>query len=52
MDLETIDQAVFNSGLTGISLNILVQHVRDQARFLTQIFQIQGHRISADFAIM
>ena len=42
MDLETIDPAVFNSGLHGISLNLLVQNLRDQARFLAQVSKCRG----------
>ena len=30
MDLETIDPAVFNSGLNGIGLILLVQNMRDR----------------------
>ena len=33
MDLETIDPAVFNSGLNGISLNLLVQNIRGRERW-------------------
>ena len=33
MDLETIDLAVFNSGLNGIGLNLLVQNMPDRERW-------------------
>ena len=52
MDFETVDPADFGSSLTGIGINLLVRDVQAETRFLTQVFQMQGHRISADFAIM
>lgn len=52
MDFETVDPADFGASLTGIGINLLVRDVLAEARFLTQVFQMQGHRISADFAIM
>ena len=41
MDFENIDPADFGASLTGISVNLLVQDVRAEARFLTQVFQRQ-----------
>ena len=52
MNFETIDPTTFGAGLTGIGMNLLVRNARDQAHFLTEVFQMQGHRISPDFAIM
>ena len=52
MDFETVDPADFGTSLTGIGINLLVRDVQAETRFLTQVFQMQGHRISADFAIM
>ena len=51
MDFETVDPADFGTSLTGIGINLLVRDVQAETRFLTQVFHIQGHRISADFAI-
>jgi predicted enzyme related to lactoylglutathione lyase len=52
MDFETVDPADFGASLTGIGVNLLVRDVLAEARFLTQVFQMQAHRSSADFAIM
>ena len=52
MDFGTLDPADFGTSLTGIGINLLVRDVQAETRFLTQVFQMQGHRISADFAIM
>ena len=52
MDFETVDPADFGTSLTGIGINLLVRDVQAETRFLTQVFQMQGHRISADFVIM
>ena len=52
MDFETVDPADFGTSLTGIGINLLVRNVQGETRFLAQVFQMQGHRISADFAIM
>ena len=52
MDFETVDPADFGASLTGIGINLLVRDVLAEARFLTQVFQMQAHRSSADFAIM
>jgi len=52
MDLETVSADEFGAALTGIGLNILVRDVPAQVAFLRDIFQMEGHRVSADFAIM
>ena len=45
MDFETVDPADFGSAITGIGINLLVRDVQAETRFLTQVFQMQGHRI-------
>ena len=52
MNYETVSADQFGRSLHGLGLNILVRNVRDQVAFLTQIFAMQAHRISDDFAIM
>ncbi len=52
MDFETASSEEFGASLTGIGLNVLVRDVPAQAAFLHDIFGMQGHRISKDFAIM
>lgn len=52
MDYETIDPADFGRALTGLGLNILVRDVRSEAAFLTRVFDMHAHRVSANFAIM
>ena len=52
MDFETVSAEDFGAALTGIGLNILVRDVPAQVAFLEDIFQMEGHRVSADFAIM
>ena len=52
MDYETIPAKDFGHALTGISVNLLVRDVRAEATFLTAVFGMQAHRLSADFAIL
>jgi catechol 2,3-dioxygenase-like lactoylglutathione lyase family enzyme len=52
MDFETIDAADFGRTLKGVGLNILVRDVRAEAAFLTEVFGMAAHRVSANFAIM
>jgi len=52
MDFETVDANVFGASLKGLGLNILVRDVPAMAGFLTEIFEMQAHRVSEDFAIM
>lgn len=52
MDYETITPELFGAGLRGIGLNLLVRDVPVQAAFLSAVFQMTVHRLSADFAIM
>ncbi|MGB7317615.1 MAG: glyoxalase [Planktotalea sp.] len=52
MDFETVDPADFGASLSGLGLNILVRDVVAEARFLSEVFGIGAHRVTADFAIM
>ncbi len=52
MDYETVPAARFGHSLTGLSVNLLLRDVRAEAAFLAQVFGMQVHRLSADFAIV
>lgn len=52
MDYETITPGDFGQSLKGIGLNLLVQDVAAQCAFLRDIFDMQSHQVSADFAIL
>lgn len=52
MDYDTIDAERFGAGLRGIGLNLLVRDVLERAAFLEQVFGMQAHQPTADFAIM
>lgn len=52
MDYETVSAEEFGASLTGMGLNILVKDVFAQVLFLKEIFGMQSHQVSRDFAIM
>jgi len=52
MDLETISAEEFGQSLTGIGVNLLSPDVGALADFVTGVFGLTAHRISADFAII
>ncbi|WP_417726660.1 VOC family protein [Roseovarius sp.] len=52
MDYDAITPAAFGAGLRGLGLNLLVRDVLAEAAFLTEVFGMTAHRLSADFAIM
>lgn len=52
MDYKTVGAADFGRSLTGIGLNILVRDVPGLCSFLRDVFDVQVHRQSADFAIV
>ncbi len=52
MDFETISAADFGASLRGLGLNLVVRDVQRSAAFLQDVFAMQAHRLSADFAIM
>ncbi|WP_347311566.1 VOC family protein [Defluviimonas sp. SAOS-178_SWC] len=52
MEFETVSAKDFGRALKGIGLNLLVRDVKALAAFLTEVFGMSAHRLSADFAIM
>lgn len=52
MEYETVSAETFGAALTGIGLNLLVRDVPTQVTFLEHVFGMQGHQVSADFAIL
>ncbi|SEK70241.1 hypothetical protein SAMN05443999_10295 [Roseovarius azorensis] len=52
MDYETVSPTDFGASLRGLGLNLLVRDVLGEAAFLTEVFGMSAHRLSADFAIM
>ncbi|WP_412508682.1 glyoxalase [Roseovarius sp. SYSU LYC5161] len=52
MDYETVTPAAFGAAQSGFGLNILVRDVPAQVDFLAGVFEMQGHRVSRDFAIL
>ncbi|WP_371224685.1 VOC family protein [Roseovarius sp. 2305UL8-3] len=52
MDFETVSAEDFGASLRGIGLNILVRDVKALAAFLTEVFEMEAHRVNEDFAIM
>jgi len=52
MDFETVSANEFGASLRGLGLNILVRDTARTAEFLTAVFDMSVHRLSADFAIV
>ena len=52
MDYETVTADDFGKSLKGLGLNILVKDVLAQTAFLESVFELKGHRVSSDFAIV
>jgi predicted enzyme related to lactoylglutathione lyase len=52
MDYETVSPPVFGASLRGLGLNLLVRDVPAQVAFLQGVFEMGGHRVSRDYAIM
>ncbi|NTT84546.1 VOC family protein [Tabrizicola fusiformis] len=52
MDYETVPARDFGHALRGLSVNLLVRDVPTEATFLVEVFGMQAHRMSADFAIL
>lgn len=52
MDLETVSAEDFGQSLTGIGVNLLSSDVGALVDFLTGVFGLTAHRVSADFAII
>ncbi|MFK7868687.1 MAG: VOC family protein [Roseobacter sp.] len=52
MDYENVSADDFGKSLRGIGLNLLVRDVKATASFLCDVFEVQVHRLSNDFAIV
>ena len=52
MDYETVSAEDFGKSLRGIGINMLVRDVRRTAAFLEDVFKVDVHRLSDDFAII
>ena len=52
MDYETVAARDFGQTLRGLSVNLLVRDVAAETAFLVEVFGMQAHRLSADFAIL
>lgn len=52
MDLETVSAEDFGRSLGGLGLNVLVRDVSETVSFLRDVFDMEPHRQSQDFAIM
>lgn len=52
MEYETVSAEDFGKSLRGIGLNVLVRDVRATCAFLQDVFEVDIHRLSDDFAIV
>ena len=52
MDYETITANDFGRSLEGLGINLLVRDVQGLVNFLEIVFDMKGHQVTADFAIM
>lgn len=52
MDYETVDADSFGRSLRGIGLNLLVRDVPERCAFLAEVFGMQAHQVTKDFAIV
>ncbi len=52
MEYDTVSAGAFGRSLTGIGLNLLVRDVPDHCAFLTRVFGMSAHQVTADFAIL
>ncbi len=52
MDFDTVSADAFGASLRGLGINILVNNVPRCVDFLTDVFNMNAHQASADFAIM
>ena len=52
MHFETVSADDFGKILRGLGVNVLVRDVRASARFLRDVFWLEIHRLSDDFAIV
>lgn len=52
MEYEKTDADTFGRSLRGIGLNLLVSDVKERCGFLTDVFGMSAHQVTADFAIV
>ena len=52
MDFDTVSADAFGASLRGLGINILLSDVPRCVDFLTDVFAMNAHQASADFAIM
>lgn len=52
IDYEVMNAGDFGRSLSGLGLNLLVRDVKGLAGFLVDVFAMQAHRLSDDFAII
>lgn len=52
MEYETLPAATFGHALRALSVNLLVRDVLAQVSFLTEVFGMQAHQATRDFAIV
>lgn len=52
MDLSNVSAPVFGRSLSGFGVNLLVRDVPRHVAFLAQVFEMQVHRSSRDYAIL
>lgn len=52
MDFDSVTAPDFGRSLSGLGLNLLVRDVPKHAGFLVEVFEMQAHRVSNDFAII
>lgn len=52
MDFDSVTAPDFGRSLSGLGLNLLVRDVPKHAGFLVEVFEMQAHRVSKDFAII
>ena len=52
MEFDTVSAEDFGRALKGFGVNILTRDVAGKVAFLTEVFGMAAHRVSADFAIM
>jgi predicted enzyme related to lactoylglutathione lyase len=52
MDFETVSAADFGRSLAGLGVNLLSPDVQALASFLSEVFGLNVHRLSDDFAIV
>ena len=52
MDFDTVPAAELGRSLRGLGVNLLCRDVPRAARFLSEVFGLQVHRLSPDFALV